>query len=260
MQYSVCSYSFHRTFDDGEMDIFDYITWCKEHGFTQLDPWMKHVEAGFADDAYLDRVKEAANDAGLPFGCLAVDGAHIYEPAAAARAENRQKAYRWIDVAERLGAAQIRIDAGGRDVPLSDILDIVIEGYNDLVPRAKAKGVEVIIENHWGPTRDPDAMHLVLDGVQGLGLLLDSANWPEGTHERAWRMFASSARLTHMKTFSFDDDGNEANYDLALFISLLRHAVYQGSWGIEYEGKDGGDERAMVLKSLALLKRVLGDE
>ena len=50
------------------------------------------------------------------------------------------------------------------------------------------------------------------------------------------------------------------NYDLILFISLLRHTVYEGSWGIEYEGKGSGDERAMVLKSLALLKRVLGDE
>ncbi len=257
MRYSVCSYSFHRTFDAGEMDIFAYINWCKEFGFTQLDPWMKHVEAGFEDDAYVDRVKKAAEDAGLPFGCLAVDGAHIYEPTAAARAENRQRAYRWIDVAERLGATQIRIDAGGRDVALSDILQIVVDGYNDLVPRAKAKGIEVIIENHWGPTKDPDGMNQVLDAVEGLGLLFDSANWPAGTHNRAWNIYAPYARLTHMKTFSFDEDGNEATFDLQLFVNLLREADYQGCWGLEYEGKDGSDEQLMVLKSLALLKRTV---
>jgi sugar phosphate isomerase/epimerase len=242
------------------MDIFDYINWCKEHGFTQLDPWMVHVEAGFENDAYLDQVKEAADDAGLPFGCLAVDGAHIYEPTTAARAANRHKAYRWIDVAGRLGAAQIRIDAGGRDVALSDILETVVEGYNDLVPRAKAKGIEVIIENHWGPTKDPDGMNQVLDRVEGLGLLFDSANWPAGTHDRAWRMYPPYASLTHIKTFSFDKDGNEATFDLPLFINLLREDGYEGCWGIEYEGQDGSDEPLMVLKSLALLKRVLGEE
>jgi sugar phosphate isomerase/epimerase len=221
---------------------------------------MKHVEAGFDDEVFLDRVRETAEAAGLPFGCLAVDGAHIYEPTAAARAENRRKAYRWIDVAERLGAPQIRIDAGGRDVAFSDIREIVIEGYNDLVPRAKAQGVEVIIENHWGPTRDPDAMHQILDAVDGLGLLFDSANWPAGTHDRAWRMYPPYARLTHVKTFSFDENGNDPDWDLPLFINLLREDGYAGCWGIEYEGQDGSDEPLMVLKSFALLKRVLGED
>ncbi len=257
MGYSVCSYSFHRTFDAQEMNIFDYISWCKEHGFTQLDPWMKHVQAGYDDDSYLDRVKKAAADARLPFGCLAVDGAHIYEPTAEARAENRQKAYRWIDVAQRLGATQIRIDAGGRDVSLDAILPLVIEGYNDLVPRAKAQGIEVIIENHWGPTRDVDGMYKLLNSVPGLGLLLDSANWPEGTHERGWRKCAPYARLTHLKTFSFDDTGNDPDWDHALFVKILLEAGYEGCWGLEFEGKGSLDERDMVLKSLALLKRLL---
>lgn len=259
MRYSVCSYSFHRTFDAGEMDIFDYIDWCKEYGFTQLDPWMKHLEAGFDDDAYLDRVKKAADDAGLPFGCVAIDGAHIYEPTAEARAENRLRAYRWIDVAERLGATQVRIDAGGRDVTLNEIWDLVIEGYNDLIPRARAKGIEVLIENHWGPTKDPDAMQLLLDEVDGLGLLFDSANWPAGTHDQAWHRFPPYARLTHVKAFSFDENGHEPDWDLPRFIKLLHKDGYQGCWGIEGESKDAS-ERVIVLQTLALIKRVIEEE
>ena len=259
MQYSVCSYSFHRTFDAGEMDIFGYIDWCKENGFTQLDPWMRHLEAGYEDDTYLDRVKKAADDAGLPFGCIAVDGAHIYEPTAEARDENRQRAYRWIDIAERLGAAQVRIDAGGREESLDDILDIVVEGYNDLIPRARARGVEILIENHWGPTKDPDAMHQLLDAVDGLGLLFDSANWPAGTHDQAWHMYPPYARLTHVKALSFDENGNEPDFDLPLFINLLREDGYQGSWGIEGESKDA-DESLIVLQTLALIKRTLEPE
>lgn len=92
MQYSICSYSFRRDFEAGTMDIEGYINWNKENGFTQLDPWMKHLEEGYkagpAVDTFLSEVKESATSVGLPFGCIAVDGAHIYEPTAEARVVN----------------------------------------------------------------------------------------------------------------------------------------------------------------------------
>ena len=257
MHYSVCSYSFHRTFDAGEMDIFSYISWCKENGFTQLDPWMKHLMDGFEDDGFIARVKKAADEAGLPFGCVAVDGAHIYEPTAVAREANRQVAYRWLDIAAQLEATQARIDAGGREESFEEIFDIVVDGYKDLVDRARPLGIEVIIENHWGPTNDPDVMYKLLDAVDGLGLLFDSANWPKGTHTQAWPQYAPYASLTHIKTFSFDEAGNEPNWDIPKVIRILREAGYDGSWGIEGESRVG-DEYEIVTKTLALIKRELG--
>lgn len=258
MQYSVCSYSFHRTFAAGEMDIFSYISWCKDHGFTQLDPWMHHLMDGFEDDSFIARVKAAGDAAGLPFGCIAVDGAHMYEPTAEARAANRQKAYRWIEIAAQLGATQIRMDAGGRNgETYEEIADIVIEGYNDVIARARPHGIEIIIENHWGPTKDPNVMYKLLDAVDGLGFLYDSANWPAGTHDQAWPQYAKYASLTHIKTFSFDEAGNEPNWDIPRVIRLLREAGYSGCWGIEGESPDW-DEREIVTRTLALIKRELG--
>jgi hypothetical protein len=128
-----------------------------------------------------------------------------------------------------------------------------------LIPRAKTKGIEVLIENHWGPTKDPDGMLRLLQAVEGLGLLSDSANWPPGTHERAWRISAPYARLTHLKTFTFDEEGNDPDWDHALFVKLLLEAGYAGCWGIEYEGGGSEDAGDMVMKSLALLKRLLGE-
>lgn len=256
MRYGICSYSFHRTFARGDMDIFSYITWCKHEGFTQLDPWQKHLEQGFEDDAFLARVKAAADGVNLPFGCIAVDGAHIYEPTAAGRAANRRIAYRWLDIADRLGATQVRIDAGGREESFDEIRDIVVEGYQDLIGRARTKGIEVLIENHWGPTRDPDVLHRLLDAVDGLGLLFDSGNWPAGTHERAWAMYAKYARNSHMKARAFDEAGNETTWDIPKAIGLLRQTGYDGCWGIESE-PGNGDEIEIALKMLALIKREL---
>lgn len=256
MEYSICSYSFHRTAAAGKMDIFAYIDFNKTEGFTQLDPWMKHLEAGYEDNAYLDKVKAAAAQAGLPFGCIAVDGAHIYEPTAEARAANRQRAYRWMDISQYLGATQVRIDAGGRDVSAESIFDIVVEGYKDLVARGKQQGLEIVIENHWGPYQHPDNLSKLLDAVPGLGLLFDSYNWPAGTQQRAWVEYAKYARITHFKTFSFDENGNDPEQDIAKVIRILQDAGYQGTWGIESTPKDG-DEINAAKKTLTLLKQIL---
>lgn len=263
MQYSICSYSFHRTFAAGEMDIFDYIAWNQEHGFTQLDPWMKHLEAGYEASAsgrdFLKKVKTAARDAQLPFGCIAVDGAHIYEPTAEARAQNRKRAYRWIDICEELGATQVRIDAGGREESLEEIFDIVVEGYEDVIMYAQERGVEVIMENHWGPTKHPDNLVQVLEAVDGLGLLFDTNNWAEGTQEYAWEKCASYASLTHIKTFEYDEDNNDPTVNLPKAMGILLDTGYDGAWGIESCPRTVS-EREGAERTLALMKRILQDK
>lgn len=257
MRYSLCSYSLHRTVEAGKMDVFDYIRFCKEAGFTQLDPWNAHLAAAYDDDAFLAEVKAAGDAVGLPYGCIAVDGAHIFEPTAEGRERNRQRRYRWLEIAAALGATQLRIDAGGDDAHPADlILGEVVAGYNDIIARAQPLGVEIIIENHWGPFQSPDQLYRLLDTVPGLGLLFDSYNWPAGTHARAWPQYAKYARLTHFKTFTFDAAGNEPTWDIPGLIRLLQTNGYQGAWGIESSPEDG-DELGAAVKSLALLKRVV---
>ncbi|MBN1287550.1 MAG: TIM barrel protein, partial [Anaerolineae bacterium] len=157
MRFSICSFSFHRLLAEGKQDIFKYITDCKELGAAELDPWNAHlsvvrgedavIEAGHdperavlsaQSDAYLEKVKAAADAAGLPFGCIAVDGAHIYEDTPDKRAHNRAVAYRWLDVAAKLGARQVRIDAGGPEDMPDDAFAIIVAGYEDLIARAGA--------------------------------------------------------------------------------------------------------------------------
>src|SRR5215510_3761034 len=129
MDLSICSYSFHRLLEAGQQDVFQYISDCRALGCTQLDLWNGHLPSLLDDEArsasgftseyaqlsaaeldYLARIKADADMASLPFGCLAVDGAHIYEPSPEAQQANRIKAYRWLNIAEQLSAQQIRID------------------------------------------------------------------------------------------------------------------------------------------------------
>lgn len=275
MRLSIGGYSFHRLFEAGQQDIFRYIADCRDLGATQLDPWNAqlapirdgdqvfmagsdpgHAELTAQDNAYLERVRRAADEAGLPFGCVAVDGAHIYEPEPAARETNRRLASRWLDVATVLGAAQIRVDAGGPEELSSEVFDIIVAGYRDLVGRAAERNIEVLMENHWGPSVIPENVVRILEAVDGLGLLFDTNNWKEGHRDRGWELCARYARSTHFKTFAFDPEGNEPSVDLAHAIRLLAEAGYDGCWGIESCPVDG-DEYAAVQQTAALIRRIL---
>lgn len=256
MRYSLCSYSLHRTVEAGKLDVFGYNQFCRQAGFTQLDPWNAHIERAYDDNGYLAELKASGEDLGLPYGCIAVDGAHIYEPSAQAREENCRRRYRWLEIAAELGAEQLRIDAGGREEALDDILPVIVAGYRDIIDRARSHGIQIIIENHWGPTNDLVGMRRLLDAVPDLGLLFDSHNWPAGALEQAWREYAKDAALTHVKTFTFDANGNDPTVDVPGLVRLLQDAGYDGAWGIESSPEDG-DELGAAEKTLALLKRTL---
>ena len=269
MDISICSYSFHRLLQAGKQDIFKYITDCKDLGCTYLDPWNGHFEAlgqegGEVPDinnpehkAYLVRIKETAEAVGLPFGCIAIDGAHIYEDDVAARQANRQWASDWLEVAAFLGAKQVRIDSGYRgEVWPDEVFAIVVEGYKSVIAEAKSKNLEVVIENHWGPSQHPEQVIRLLETVPELGLLFDTHNWAEGKQQQGWQLCAKYARAMHVKTFAFDQGGNEPSVDIAQAIRLLQQSGYQGVWGIE-SVPDNGDELGAASQTIALIKRLV---
>jgi sugar phosphate isomerase/epimerase len=275
MRLSIASYSFHRRLEAGQQDMFQYIRDCQALGATVLEPWNGHLAPLVAGDealkasgrwqeallsadekAYLEQVSAAARRASLPFGCIAVDGAHIYEPTPEARQLNRAVAYRWLQAAHQLGAAQVRIDAGQAEGFPEAAFRMVVEGYRDLIARGRELGLEILFENHWGISHDYENVLKLLAAVDGLGLLFDTHNWRAGTQPIAWRECARFARSVHIKTFRFDEAGNDPSVDLALAIRLLVDAGYAGTWGVESVPEDG-DELGAAEKTLALIRREL---
>lgn len=277
MKLSICSYSFNRLLAAGKQDIFRYITDCKELGCTQLDPWMAHLEPiqaacaeyrkmpfpnearsllGSDEIRYLSEVRRSAEAVNLPFGCIAVDGGHMYDKDPAYRTGNRAIAFRWIDVCAVLGAAQIRLDAGGtREMPEAEFT-VIVSGFKDVVARATARGVEVVIENHWGASQLPDNLIRILDAVPGLGLLWDSFNFAPEFKMAGRISCAKYASITHMKTFAFSPDGSEPNEDIPHAIAALKAVNYRGTYGIESCPADG-DEYGGARKTIALLKKLV---
>jgi sugar phosphate isomerase/epimerase len=289
MDISIASYSFHRLLENGKQDIFGYIADCKRLGCTLLDPWTGHlasldvepkkfeystyenltgaeqkalptagydVELSADEQAFIGKIKAASDAAGLPFGCLAADGAHIYDEDSAARLTNRAKAIRWMKIAQMLGARQIRIDAGGTpEMPNGEFLVITL-GYHDLLAQAKAHGLQLLMENHWGASKIPDNVVRIMDAASGLKLLFDTNNWAEGMREEGWQKCAKYAGAVHIKTHTFDENGNEPSVNLAKAIRCLLDSGYTGCWGVESVPKDG-DEYGAAEKTIALIRRLV---
>jgi sugar phosphate isomerase/epimerase len=274
IEIGICSFSFHRLLAAGKQDIFRYITDCKALGCTQLDPWNAHLSvlkdgegvlhAGHnpdraqhlsaVDDSYIEKVKEAAKREGLPFGCIAVDGANVYEPTLEKRRENRARAYRWIEIAGQLGAKQVRIDAGGTAEMLQEEFEVIVEGFEELVGRCGERGIELVMENHWGASVIPSNVVRIVEAVKGLGLLLDSYNWALGRQAEGWIWCAKYARACHVKTFAFTEDGEELTMNVKGFVELMKREGYRGAWGVESVPVDG-DEMGAARKTVQLIRK-----
>jgi sugar phosphate isomerase/epimerase len=272
--FSVASYSFHRLLWDGKQDMFKYIDDSKDLGMVQLDAWNGHLAPLIAEtDAlkssstdwnqaqfstagleYIAQVRTTSDAAKQPFGCLAIDGAHIYEPTLEARAVNRAAAYRWLDAAARLGAKQVRVDSGGTPDFPDEQFEIVVDGFNDIIRRAGEHGIEIVIENHWGASHIPENVVKMLEAIDGLALLFDTNNFAKGTQERGWELCPKYARSVHIKTFEFDDAGNDPTVDIPRVIKLLIETGYNGVWGIESVPRNG-DEYGAVKQTMALIER-----
>jgi sugar phosphate isomerase/epimerase len=274
MDFSVASYSFHRALAAGKQDMFKYITDSKALGCTHLDPWNGHLELLIRESKdfmggrnalrphfspagveYAKKVRAAVDEAGLPVACLAVDGAHIWEESGPARDFNRMAARRWMDIAEILGAQNIRIDTGGTPDMPEEQFDIIVRGYRDHLKYAGERGLGIILENHWGATKIPANVIKVIEAVPELKLLFDSTNWEPSLMEEGWTTCAKYAKSVHIKTRAWDENGNDPTNDVPRVVRLLVEAGYNGVWGVESVAE--GDEYDNARKSLDLVKRSL---
>ena len=273
MRLGICSFSVHRTVAAGLMDFAGFVALNRRLGCTQLDPWCAHLEGGGDGDnqlhagrnpgqadlglppaARIPLIKAAA--AGMPWGCIAVDGAHIWEEDPAKRAHHRARAMAWLALAKDFGATSVRIDAGGPERPDAATWSVIVDGYRELVAEARRLGIELLVENHWGPSVIPENVLRLLHDVDGLGLLFDTHNWKNSLQGEGWETCARFARVVHVKAFSFRADGEETCIDLPWIIRRLREQAGRDiSWCVESVPFKAEDEIPAIEKTLALIRR-----
>jgi sugar phosphate isomerase/epimerase len=182
---------------------------------------------------------------------------------------------RAIEVAEKLGAPAVRIDATyWGDMPVETIRDRCIDCISRILNQSAASRVDLAIENHGKISNEPKYLDAIFEAVPNprLGLTLDIGNfyWYGYPLEELYGViehFAPRARHTHIKSIDYPPELarqrraagfeygkyasplDEGNLDLQRIVGLLHAAGYRRGLCIENEalGKYPADQRMQIL-------------
>jgi sugar phosphate isomerase/epimerase len=256
---SLAEFSFATSLYAGTMDHLDF------PGKAKKDFGISKVEyvSGFwkekkpTDQDYLKQLKSRADDNGVRSWLIMVDGAGNL---GASEASKRQEAIdnhtSWIEAAKHLGCYAIRVNLDG-DGTDEAIASQCVDGYSKLVEVGAKHKIAVLVENHIGPSVNPDWLVNVLRQVKSkyAGALVDTANFKRykleamtleayknakiiATYDKyeGVKKLMPYAKGVSAKTHTFDKDGNDEETDFVKMMKIIRDSGFKGTIGVEYEG------------------------
>jgi sugar phosphate isomerase/epimerase len=167
---------------------------------------------------------------------------------------------KWIEAAKFLGCHSIRVNING-DGTDEQIFDAALDGYGKLVSIGEKMDMGVIIENHNGPTNDPEYLAKLMKQINNpyAGTLPDFGNFirrsnPEAATIEAYaktkviaeydkykgvEMLMPYAKGVSAKTHQFNADGSCKETDFKRIMAIVekhKTKAFKGYVGIEYEG------------------------
>lgn len=268
-EISLAEFSFAPELMSGKMKNMEFPERAKkEFGINVLEYVSGFFNNKHTDQTYLNELKQRCDDLGMKNNLIMVDGANITELDAAKRQKAVEAHYPWVDAAKFLGCSTIRVNlgdamkalsGGGEEEPVEAITESAADGYSKLLDYAAKEKINVIVENHFGISTDPDWLVRIMKLVNrpNAGLLPDFGNFcaqrtkPEtfdikgfmGTkclkeHDKyeGVRKMMPYAKGISAKTHKFDASGNDLETDFRKMFKIIKDAGFSGYVGIEYEG------------------------
>ena len=228
----------------------------------------------FSDKAknlpYMDEMHKKSIDAGVQELLIMVDipdgKGNLGHPDKAARTGAVEAHYEWVEAAKRMDCHSIRVNArseGSRE----EQAKLASDGLRQLCEFAAPFEINVIVENHGGPSSDAKWLTNVIRRVdrQNCGTLPDFGNFKIGNNKDGSEIWYDRyqgvaelmphAKAVSAKSHEFDDAGNETKSDYLKLMKIVLDAGYDGYVGIEWEGNKP-DEIEGTLLTKRLLERV----
>ena len=265
---SLAQWCFNKAIFGGQMSHLDFAKRAKEEFDISAIEYVNQFFPNRAQDkSYLDEMKMRADDLGVASVLIMVDheGDLAYTDADMLT-ESIEKHYKWVEAAKHLGCHAIRVNAKG-DGSFEEAKAAAVDGLGRLTTFAKDFGISVIVEPHGNYSSHgawlADVMKQV--NMDGCGTLPDFGNHCYEKAEdgscinqydvyRATQELMPYAKGVSAKTFDFDENGNEINYDYKKLFTIIKDSGFKGYVGVEYEGDSIPPEEGIRLTK-ALLER-----
>ena len=225
------------------------------------------------ENDYLQKLKRHAFQHGVALYNLGTSQDFVW-PEAEKRAENVEITKACIDLAHRMGIPSIRVNAGWwRDESWEGLIESkgwvtpyeghteedgfrwAIEGLSACVDHAAARGVMLLLENHWGLTTTAANMVRIIEAVDSpwLRAILDMGNFYfEPDIYAAVSRIAPYVELAHAKTYPGGGLVYTLDLDYGRIFRILLEAGFSGYVSLEMEGHEGAE--TAVPKSIAMLQ------
>jgi len=281
IKLSLAQWSIHKMILEEGVDPYTFAAKASEWGFEGLEYvsalYYKELQAAnFSEEAmnnWVEKSKAESEKYGLKNLLIMVDGqGDIAVPDEAKRTEAVENHYKWVDAAAALGCHSIRVNLNGSMEP-EVWMPASVAGLKQLATYAKDKNINIIVENHGGPSSNAQMLAEVMDkvGMDNCGTLPDFGNFcikrEEGDYYsskcleeydryKGTKELMPYAKGVSAKSYSFDEEGNETRVDYPRIMEIVLDAGYEGFVGVEYEGSELSEEEG-ILATKKLLERVL---
>jgi sugar phosphate isomerase/epimerase len=141
----------------------------------------------------------------------------------------------------------------------------VAEACGKLTEYGDKNKINIICENHGGPSSNPDALITLMKQVNSprFGTLPDFGNFLKKDGKYAIDIYDAIARMmpfakgVSAKSYDFGPDGKETTLDFARIMKIVSDAGYTGFVGIEYEGNRLSEPEG-IKATKALLEKLRG--
>jgi L-ribulose-5-phosphate 3-epimerase len=260
---SLAEWSLHNALQKKEISNLDFPVIAREkYGIDGVEFVNQFFKGKAHDSTYLKELKKRATDNGVTCVLIMIDGEGDLSSADKSertKAVENHKA--WVDAAEELGCHSIRINTGSNYSPTN--LETISDGCSKLAEYGTSKKINIIVENHGGPSSDPDSLIAVMKKVNSprFGTLPDFGNFPKDKQGRytidvydAIARMMPYAKGVSAKSYDFSSDGTESHLDFARILKIVTDSGYHGYIGVEYEGSKLSEPDGIVATKKLLEK------
>ncbi|HVR73057.1 MAG TPA: family 16 glycoside hydrolase, partial [Planctomycetota bacterium] len=250
-----------RSLFAGKLDNLDFPRRARaEFGIDTVEYVDQFFKDKVRDAAYLAELRKRCNDEGVRSGLIMVDTAgDLGDADAAARSRAVDLHRDWMDAAKSLGCHSLRVNARGRG-DAKELGGRIAESCGTLAEHGSKIDLNVVIENHGGPSSDADWLAGVLRQVASpfIGSLPDFGNFPrDADRYAAVEKLMPFARGVSAKSGAFDAAGNDVETDYSRMMKIVFDAGFRGHVGVESSGaKSPEEEPRHIQLTKALLERV----
>lgn len=257
---SLAQWSFHKALFAKEFQHLDFAAKTKSLGIDGVEYVNQFFKDKAEDIAYLNQMNARAADHDVTQLLIMIDGeGGLGDPNKKERQTAVENHYKWVDAAKYLGCHSIRVNAYGQG-SAEDVASAAVEGLAGVAEYGAKENINVIVENHGSYSSNGKWLSDVMKQINmpNCGTLPDFGNFCIKRKVNSWDCeehydrykgvleMMPFAKAVSAKTNDFDAAGNEINTDYMKMMQIVKDHDYSGFVGIEYEGRDLGEEEGIV--------------